>query len=147
MNLERRVEGELVEEDTPEVLSLIRRTMGQQGEVNEVHGSLEWSAKGEGGERLVTLSSRSDLSRIAPGFRDFCDDALAFYVPAGESSEDRIDEGTETLGDLEPYLQVTPDPDLQATPVLEPQIVPLPEARTSPEFQATPEPGSESASG
>jgi len=64
LNFERKVEGEFNPEDTPEILSLIRRTMGQQGEVDEIHGSLEWKAKGDAGERYVTLSSRDGTTTV-----------------------------------------------------------------------------------
>lgn len=86
LNFERKVEGEFDPDDTPEILSVIRRTMGQQGEVEEIRGSLEWSAKGDASETYVTLSSRdgattiqgsSNLSGVAvltylvPGFMAF----------------------------------------------------------------------------
>ncbi len=64
LNFQRKAEGEFDPEDTPEILSLIRRTMGQQGEVEEIRGSLEWSAKGEASERYVTLSSRDGKTTI-----------------------------------------------------------------------------------
>lgn len=64
LNFERKVPGEFDPDDTPEILSLIRRTMGQQGEVDDIHGSLEWSAKGETSERYVTLSARDGNTTI-----------------------------------------------------------------------------------
>ena len=86
LNFERKVEGEFDPEDTPEILSVIRRTMGQQGEVEEIRSSLEWSAKGDASQTYVTLSPRdgkttiqasSNLSGVAvltylvPGFMAF----------------------------------------------------------------------------
>ena len=86
LNFERKVEGEFDPDDTPEILSVIRRTMSQQGEIEEIRGSLEWSGKGDASETYVTLSSRdgkttiqgsSNLSGVAvltylvPGFMGF----------------------------------------------------------------------------
>lgn len=81
LNFERRVEGELAEEDTPEVLSLIRRTMGQQGEVDVIRGSLEWSARTETAERYVTLSARDGTTTIS-GSSNLGNLAVLTYVPA-----------------------------------------------------------------
>ena len=64
LNVERRVDGEMDPRDTPEVLSIIRRTMGHAGELTEIHGSLEWSASTEWGERHVTLASRDGRTTI-----------------------------------------------------------------------------------
>lgn len=41
LDFERRVPGEFQPDDTPEIHSLIRRIMGHQGEIDEIHGSLE----------------------------------------------------------------------------------------------------------
>jgi hypothetical protein len=82
LNYERRISGSLAPEDTPEVLSVIRRTMGRQGEVNDVHGSLEWSAKGDSGERYVTLSSRDGTATIR-GSANLTNAAVLTYLPAG----------------------------------------------------------------
>ena len=86
LNFERKVEGEFDPDDTPEILSVIRRIMSEQGKVEEIRGSLEWSAKGDASARYVTLSSRegtttiqgsSNLSGVAvltyliPGFMGF----------------------------------------------------------------------------
>lgn len=86
LNFERKVQGEFDPDDTPEILSVIRQTMGQQGEVEEIRGSLEWSAKGDASATYVTLSARdgtttiqgsSNLSGVAvltylvPGFMGF----------------------------------------------------------------------------
>jgi hypothetical protein len=56
--------------------------MGRQGEVSEVHGSLEWSAKGDSGERYVTLSSR-DGSTTIRGSANLTNAAVLTYLPAG----------------------------------------------------------------
>lgn len=82
LDFERRVSGELAPADTPEVLSVIRRTMGRQGEVSEVHGSLEWSAKGDSGERYITLSSRDGTTTIR-GSANLTNAAVLTYLPAG----------------------------------------------------------------
>jgi hypothetical protein len=82
MDFERRVEGEFYPTDTPDILAVIRRTMGQQGEVAEVHGSLEWQAKGESGERYVTLSSRDGATTIRSS-ANLSNLAILTYLPAG----------------------------------------------------------------
>ena len=82
LNFERKVEGEFDPEDTPEILSLIRRTMGHQGEVDEIHGSLEWSAKAESGDRYVTLSSRDGSTTIRSS-ANLTGAAVITYLPAG----------------------------------------------------------------
>lgn len=82
LSFERKVPGEVPLEETPEVLSVIRRTMGRQGEVSEVHGSLEWSAKGDSGERYVTLSSRDGTTTIL-GSANLTNAAVLTYLPAG----------------------------------------------------------------
>ncbi len=78
----RTVEGELDPEDTTEILSRIRRTMGRQGEVSEIHGSLEWSDKGDAGERYVTLSSRDGTTTIRSS-ANLYQAAVVTYLPAG----------------------------------------------------------------
>lgn len=82
LRFERTAKGRLAPEDTPEVLNVIRSTMGLQGEVDESHGSLEWSAKGESGERSVTVSSRDGRTTIR-GFANLSGTAALTYVPAG----------------------------------------------------------------
>jgi hypothetical protein len=82
LHFERRVEGEFDPDDTPEVLSLIRRTMGQQGEVDEIHGSLEWKAKGDSGERYVILSSKEGATTISSA-ANLTNAAVLTYLPAG----------------------------------------------------------------
>ena len=82
LNFERRVEGEFDPADTPEILALIRRTMGSQGEVDEIHGSLEWRAKGDSGERYVTLSSKDGATTISSS-ANLTNAAVLTYLPAG----------------------------------------------------------------
>lgn len=82
LDFERKVPGELDPEDTPEILSLIRRTMGVQGEADEIHGSLEWSAKGDQGQSYVTLSSRDGNTTIR-GSSNLTNAAVLSYLPAG----------------------------------------------------------------
>ncbi len=82
LNYERRVEGELDPAETPEVLSLIRRIMGTQGEVDEIHGSLEWRTKGDSGERYVTLFSRDGTTTVR-GSANLNNAAVLTYLPAG----------------------------------------------------------------
>lgn len=82
LHFERRVEGEFDLDDTPEIVSLIRRIMGQQGEVAELHGSLEWTAKGEAGERYVTLSRREGTTTVS-GSANLTNAAIITYLPTG----------------------------------------------------------------
>ena len=81
LNFERRVEGEFDPEDTPEILSVIRRTMGQQGEVEDIRGSLEWSTKGEVGESYVTLSSRDGTTKIRSSANLSSAAILTYFLP------------------------------------------------------------------
>mgnify|MGYP001812815172 CR=1 FL=1 len=78
----RKVKGELDPADTAEVLQIIRRTTGLQGEADEIHGSLEWSAKGEAGERYVTVSSREGTTAISSS-ANLTQAAIVGYLPAG----------------------------------------------------------------
>ena len=64
LEFERKVAGEFDRADAPEILALIRRTMGQQGEAGEFHGSLEWKSSGDAGERSVMISSRDGITTI-----------------------------------------------------------------------------------
>lgn len=82
LNFERKVEGEFDPRDTPEILSVIRRTMGHQGEVDDIHGSLEWRAKGDSGERSVTVSSRDGTTTIS-SWANLSNAAVLTYLPAG----------------------------------------------------------------
>jgi len=81
MDYERRVDGEFDPKDTPELLSLIRRIMGTQGEVDEIHGSLEWRAKGDSGERYVTLSPRDGTTTIRSSANLTNAAVLTFLLP------------------------------------------------------------------
>lgn len=82
LRVERRVEGGFAPGDTPEVLSVIRRAMGHQGQVQERHGSLEWSEKGDVGDRYVSLSPRDGGTAIE-GAANLSNAAVLTYVPAG----------------------------------------------------------------
>ena len=82
LNLERKVDGAFDAEETPEILSLIRRTMGQEGEVDEIHGSLEWTARSDSGERYVTLSSRDGTTTIR-GAANLTNAAALTFLPVG----------------------------------------------------------------
>lgn len=82
LSFERRVEGEVSEEDTPEVLSVIRRNLGRQGKVTDIHGSLEWSDRSDAGERYVTLSSRDGITTVT-GSANLTNMAVLTYLPVG----------------------------------------------------------------
>lgn len=82
LNFARKVKGEMDPADVPEALSLIRKTMGQQGEADEIMGSLEWSSKGEAGERYVILSSKDGTTSITSS-ANLTQLAIVSYLPAG----------------------------------------------------------------
>ncbi len=82
LNFERTVNGEIDPSDTPQVLSVIRRTMGRTGEVSDIRGSLEWSEKGDSGERHVTVSSKDGSTTII-GSANLMNAAILTYLPAG----------------------------------------------------------------
>ena len=82
LHFERKVEGEFDPEDTSEIIARIRRGMGLQGEVSDIHGTLEWSAKGDSGERYVSLSSRDGTTTIR-GSSNLANAAGVTYLPAG----------------------------------------------------------------
>lgn len=82
VHLERQVPGTLAAEDSPDVLSLIRRTMGRQGEARAIHGALEWSVSGDIGQRHLSLSTRDGTTSIR-GTANLTNAALVTYLPAG----------------------------------------------------------------
>jgi hypothetical protein len=82
LDVERTVPVEISPRDTPDVLSVIRRTMGSQGEVAEIHGSLEWRTKGDAGERYVTLSPRDGTTTIRAS-ANITNAAVLSYLPVG----------------------------------------------------------------
>ncbi len=82
LHVERKVAGTLTPDDTADILSRIRRIMGRRGEANEIHGTLEWTATGESGERSVTLSSRDGTTTIQSS-ANLTSAALGIYLPAG----------------------------------------------------------------
>jgi len=82
LHLEQKVQGEFDPDDTPEILSLIRRTMGQPGEVDEICGSLEWTGKNsEIGERFVTLTPREGTTTITAASNLTGAAVLTFFLP------------------------------------------------------------------
>lgn len=82
LDFEEKVPAEFDPQDTPELLSLIRRIMGQQGEAEELHGSIEWSVKGDMGERYVTLAPRDGTTTIR-GSANLSNAAILTYLPVG----------------------------------------------------------------
>ena len=56
--------------------------MGQQGEVSEIHGSLEWSAKGDSGERHVSVASKDGATTIR-GSANLTNAGVLTFLPAG----------------------------------------------------------------
>ncbi len=82
LNFERRVQGEVDSDSTPEILSIIRRNMGPSGEISEIHGFLEWSSKGDFGERHIGLTSQHGVTSITAS-ANLTNAAIQTYVPAG----------------------------------------------------------------
>jgi hypothetical protein len=82
IELEARVPGEIGPSQTPEVLAVVRRATGHQGQVSEVHGTLEWSANTDMGNRLVTVSPGDGHSTIRAMARLGQGAALAFLPSA-----------------------------------------------------------------
>jgi hypothetical protein len=82
VNFERRVEADFDPKQTPDILAVIRRTMGHQGEVDEIHGSLEWRAQGDIGARYVTVSPREGNTTITSS-ANLTNAAVVTYLPAG----------------------------------------------------------------
>jgi hypothetical protein len=82
LNFERTVDVEFSPDSTHEILSLIRRVMGRHGDVTDVHGSVEWSVKGETGERHVTVSPRNGGTTIH-GSANLTSGFIGTFVPAG----------------------------------------------------------------
>ncbi len=62
--MEYVAQGEIAKEDMGKLVDAIRRATGQQGEVNEVLGSLEWKTVGEVSQILVTVSPRDGQTSI-----------------------------------------------------------------------------------
>jgi hypothetical protein len=81
-HLERTVSGELRPRDAPEILSLIRRTMGRHGDADQIHDSLEWTSKGDAGSRLITVASRDGRTTIRAS-ANLTPLAVVTYLPAG----------------------------------------------------------------
>lgn len=82
LNFERTVDGTLSPDETSEVLSRIRRVMGRQGEAQEIGGALEWSAKGESGERHVSVATRDGKTTIRTA-ANLGNAAVLTYLPMG----------------------------------------------------------------
>lgn len=82
LNFERRVNGEFDPDDTPEFLSLIRRAMGVQGELEEVHGSLEWRSRSDLAERYVTITSRDGATTVRSS-ANLDNTVVLTFLPAG----------------------------------------------------------------
>lgn len=82
LHTEERVTGALATADVPELLSTIRRVMGQPGTVSEIHGALEWKDIGEGGTRHVSISERDGTTTISAS-SNLVNVAVLTYLPTG----------------------------------------------------------------
>ena len=81
LDVERTVPGEIDPERTHEVLSLIRRVMGERGDVDEIGGALEWSSVSESGSRYVTVAGRDGETTIRGGANLANSVALTYLGP------------------------------------------------------------------
>lgn len=82
LGFERTVAGEFSSDDVPEIFAAIRKAMGVQGEIQEIHGALEWSATGDSSERYVAVSSRDGKTTVrASG--NLMNGAVLTYSAAG----------------------------------------------------------------
>ena len=82
LHAERVVEGEPGGADAPDLIAVIRRVTGRQGEVHEVGGALEWSDKGGSVTHYVSVSGRDGKSTIRAG-ADLSAMAVGTLLPAG----------------------------------------------------------------
>lgn len=82
LDVERKVPNEFDPDDAPEVLAIIRRATGVQGDASEIRGSLEWSAESETLDRHVTVSSKDGVTTIR-GLSNLTKGAVVTYIPAG----------------------------------------------------------------
>lgn len=82
LSLERTVEGTFDPADTPQMLAAIRRRMSGKGEVQEIHGSLEWGVSGESSERHITVTPREGRTTIA-ATSNLTNAAIITYIPGG----------------------------------------------------------------
>lgn len=82
LEVNRKVPVNLDGDIMPDLVALIRRGMGRSGELVEVHGMVEWRAKGEAGERVISLASRNGSTMIQ-GSADLRNAVIASYTPVG----------------------------------------------------------------
>jgi len=72
---EESIEGEVADEVIGELFDLVRRTVGQQGEVTEALGTIEWKAQDAFGHSYVTVGRRGGRTTI--GILSTRNDSLA----------------------------------------------------------------------
>ena len=72
---EESIEGEVADEVIGELFDLVRRTLGQQGEVTEALGTVEWKAQDAFGHSYVTVGRRGGRTTI--GILSTRNDSLA----------------------------------------------------------------------
>ncbi|MEQ9569796.1 MAG: hypothetical protein RLN75_06360 [Longimicrobiales bacterium] len=82
LSLRRTVDAVFDPTLTPDIVSIVRRSMGKRGEVSERAGTVEWSAKGEVGESHVTISGRDGRTVVEAG-ANLTQAAIVTYLPAG----------------------------------------------------------------
>lgn len=76
----RKIDSEFDPEETPELLSLIRRSMGNKGEVEEIRGSVEWRSNTELVTRYVTVSQKNGETTVE-GSSNLSGAAIVTFVP------------------------------------------------------------------
>ena len=78
---EDSIEGEVADEVIGELFDLVRRTLGQQGEVTEALGTVAWKAQDAFGDSYVTVARRGGRTTI--GILSARSDSLALAGTAG----------------------------------------------------------------
>ena len=62
---EESIEGEVADDVVGELFDVVRRTLGQQGEVSEALGSVDWKAQDAFGSNYVSVARRGGRTTIA----------------------------------------------------------------------------------
>lgn len=78
---ETRVEGDVSQDDFPEMLATIRRVMGRHGIPDERFGGLEWKARDAMGGRYVSVHPNDDAVEIR-AYGNFRDGVVTSFFPS-----------------------------------------------------------------
>ena len=80
VHFDRKLTSEFDPEETPELLSLVRRSMGDKGEVDEIRNSVEWRSTSELVTRYVTVTRKNGGTTIE-GSSNLSGAAVITFVP------------------------------------------------------------------